>query len=175
MTAMALATKLTYKYILVAMIIKSQESRVHNIRTSVTSSLVCRIAHMVDRGRLGQAANLGVAPNPTWPSTFMAAALDLPNTVETGAPAGGVHLMDKRTIAHRLALGAQGTVYAHLAQPELVWAGPRFKSIDSRIKSLNSSATVASSAFIASSKRATRSVRVDSYSSSRRPLRSMPN
>ena len=37
--------------------------------------------------------------------------------------------MDKRTIAHRLALGAAGTVYAGLAKEGLVWAGPRFKSI----------------------------------------------
>lgn len=83
--------------------------------------------------RIGQAANRGVAPNSAWPSTFMAAALDLPNTVETGAPIGGVHLMDKRLIAHRLALAAQGTVYSS-AQPaansELVWAGPRFQSIE---------------------------------------------
>jgi hypothetical protein len=82
--------------------------------------------------RIGQTANAGVAPNAVWPNTFMAAALDLPNTVESGAPAGGVHLMDKRTIAHRLALGAAGTVYEHDAasrRPELVWAGPRFKSI----------------------------------------------
>ena len=80
--------------------------------------------------RIGQAANYGVAPNSAWPTTFMAVAHDLPNTVETGAPVGGVHLMDKRTIAHRLALGAQGTVYASpLAPPALVWAGPRFQSI----------------------------------------------
>ena len=37
--------------------------------------------------------------------------------------------MDKRTIAHRLALGAAGAVYAGLAKEGLVWAGPRFKSI----------------------------------------------
>ena len=50
--------------------------------------------------RLGQVANVGVAPNEAWPSTFMAAALDLPNTVQTGAPAGGVHVRAMSCACH---------------------------------------------------------------------------
>jgi hypothetical protein len=41
----------------------------------------------------------------------MASAVDLPNNLDSGAPAGGVHLMDKRTIGQRLALGARALVY----------------------------------------------------------------
>ena len=41
----------------------------------------------------------------------MASAIDLPNTAASGAPAGGVHLMDKRTVGRRLAAGALATVY----------------------------------------------------------------
>ena len=50
--------------------------------------------------RVGQVANVGVAPNEAWPSTFMAAALDLPNTVQTGAPAGGVHVRAMSCACH---------------------------------------------------------------------------
>eukprot|EP01043_Picozoa_sp_COSAG02_P025569 COSAG02_NODE_1441_length_12586_cov_484.135581_11_plen_189_part_00 len=41
----------------------------------------------------------------------MAPAMDLPNNMESGAPAGGVHLMDKITIAQRLVSGAIASVY----------------------------------------------------------------
>ena len=56
--------------------------------------------------RIGQCNN-----NVGWERTFFAAALDVPNTLQSQAPAGGVHLMDKRTIGARLALGARATVY----------------------------------------------------------------
>ena len=58
------------------------------------------------RTRLGQCNN-----NQFWPNSFMAPAMDLPNNMESGAPAGGVHLMDKITIAQRLVSGAVASVY----------------------------------------------------------------
>ena len=74
--------------------------------------------------RLGQSNN-----NAGWDNTFMAVALDLPNTVASGAPAGGVHLMDKRTIAERLLVGALSTAAAAAASSAVsvpaFAAGPR--------------------------------------------------
>jgi hypothetical protein len=86
--------------------------------------------------------------NQYWRNTFMAPAMDLPNTMESGAPAGaclaprmdlpnhvdnragGVHLMDKITIAERLIIGAFATVYhGGNTTPSLATAsykGPRF-------------------------------------------------
>ena len=86
--------------------------------------------------RLGQAANnRAIGPGGGgWPSTFMAAALDVPNTLASGSPAGGVHLMDKRTIAARLVRGALATVGGYAAALEAALdaavppaAGPRFE------------------------------------------------
>jgi sialate O-acetylesterase len=82
----------------------------------------CGPDHRVFATRIGQ-ANGGVA---LWPGTFMASAIDLPNTEASGSPAGGVHLMDKPTVAHRLALGARATVYGEV---DLVHRGPRLLSV----------------------------------------------
>ena len=77
--------------------------------------------------RIGQTGDAGVlASRPLWPNTFMATAIDLPNTPSSGSPAGGVHLMDKPTIAHRLALGARATVYR---EADLVHTGPQLLSV----------------------------------------------
>jgi hypothetical protein len=79
------------------------------------------------RTRLGQCNN-----NQLWANTFMAPAMDLPNNLESGAPAGGVHLMDKITIAERLVIGATSSVYAESDAPATQqgpaarYAGPSF-------------------------------------------------
>jgi hypothetical protein len=73
------------------------------------------------RTRIGQCNN-----NKLWPNTFMAPAMDLPNNLESGAPAGGVHLMDKITIAERLLVGAMSSVYSKLSPLVGHYAGPSF-------------------------------------------------
>ena len=105
--------------------------RWHRNTGNTTSSLLpfgfvqigpsCGYDSHVFRTRIGQTGNELVFPNDRWPGVFMATAIDLPNTGDTGSPAGNVHLMDKPAIAHRLALGARAMVY----QEDVVSTGPQ--------------------------------------------------
>ncbi|XP_062450574.1 sialate O-acetylesterase isoform X2 [Rhea pennata] len=70
------------------------------------------------RLRWHQTADVGFAPNPRMPRTFMAVAADLG---DERSPYGSIHPRDKQSVARRLLLGARAVAYG---EKGLVFQGP---------------------------------------------------
>lgn len=72
--------------------------------------------------RMGQTGGFGYAPNKRWPNAFMSTAFDLANPPGTKCISGCIHIFNKQTVAHRLAVAARSMIYA---EKGLVFSGPR--------------------------------------------------
>lgn len=72
--------------------------------------------------RWAQTAGYGHVPNLAMPNTFQAIAFDL---TDYNSPFGSVHIRDKTTVGHRLALGGISQAYG---TPGIYWQGPTIAS-----------------------------------------------
>ncbi|XP_076822107.1 sialate O-acetylesterase-like [Clavelina lepadiformis] len=80
--------------------------------------------------RWHQTADYGYVPNPKMPNTFMAVAMDLP---DSDSPYGAIHPRDKQDVARRLSYGGLNIAYKRPIDPQGPIPSSGVRSADGRV------------------------------------------